>query len=398
MKSLLVSVVVTMVVAAMAAPVLATADSVGLQDPSTGKWFVSDTEGDVTEFFFGNPGDFPFLGDWDCNGVATPGLYRQSDGFVYLRNSNTVGTADVEFFFGDPGDVPIAGDFNNDGCDTVSIYRPSNQTFYIINKLGSKSTGLGAAETSFVFGDPGDKPVTGDWDGDGITEIGLHRETTGFFYWRNTLQTGNADGQIFFGDPNDRFVAGDWGIVDGVDTPAIFRPTNATFFFRHTLTEGNADSTKLFGSGFMLPVAGNTGDVVDDSSDVLRTRPDVAAELVALVNASRAGECGGVAALTASAAVASVAEAHSADMVTHGFFDHTSPTTGTPFDRLNAAAIPWTAAGENIGQASSAAVIHNLWMNSPGHRANICSTAFGTIGIGVIDNFGQLTATQVFTN
>ena len=46
-------------------------------------------------FYFGNPGDYPFMGDWDCDDVDTPGLYRQSDGYVYLRNSNTQGIADV---------------------------------------------------------------------------------------------------------------------------------------------------------------------------------------------------------------------------------------------------------------------------------------------------------------
>ncbi|MCB1247551.1 MAG: hypothetical protein KDB69_09820, partial [Acidimicrobiia bacterium] len=40
-------------------------------------------------FYFGNPGDLPFMGDWDGDGEATPGLYRQSDGFVYVRDTNT---------------------------------------------------------------------------------------------------------------------------------------------------------------------------------------------------------------------------------------------------------------------------------------------------------------------
>ena len=99
--------------------------------------------------------------------------------------------------------------------------------------------------------------MVGDWDGDGIDEIGLHRESTGLFYWRNTLDTGIADGTIFFGDRGDRFVAGDWGIVDGIETPTVFRPSDTTFYFRHTLTQGNADSEFTWvaaGSGW-LPVA-----------------------------------------------------------------------------------------------------------------------------------------------
>jgi len=229
---------------------------VGLVDPTTSIWHLRDGNGLQTQFYYGNPGDAPFMGDWDCDGTATPGLYRQSDGFAYLRNSNTQGNADLRFFFGNPGDVPLAGDFNNDGCDTLSIYRPSQQRFYIINELGSDDTGLGVAEYSFLFGNPGDKPVVGDWDGDGIDEIGLHRESTGFFYFRNTLDTGNASDQFFFGNPGDRFIAGDWGVVDGIDTPAVFRPANTTFYFRHTNTQGNADAQIVWGRSWWLPVAG----------------------------------------------------------------------------------------------------------------------------------------------
>jgi hypothetical protein len=231
-------------------------DIAGWVDPNSGVWRYA---GVVGQFYYGNPGDYPFVGDWNCNTMDTPGLYRQSDGFVYLRNSNTQGIADRTFFFGNPGDVPLAGDFNGDGCDTISIYRPSEARFYIINELGQDGGGLGAADYSFLFGDAGDKPVVGDWDGDGVDEIGLHRESTGFFYYRNTLSTGIADGEFYFGDPGDRFIAGDWGIVDGVDTPGLFRPSDRTFYFRHTLTQGNADLELMLpgAQSNWLPVAGN---------------------------------------------------------------------------------------------------------------------------------------------
>jgi Tol biopolymer transport system component len=229
---------------------------VGLVDSAQGLWMLRGSR-----FFYGNPGDSPFVGDWDCNGTDTPGLYRQSDGFAYLRNSNTQGIADMKFYFGNPGDVPLAGDFNGDGCDTVSIYRPSEARFYVINQLGENEGGLGAAEYSFLFGNPGDKPVVGDWDRDGIDEIGLHRESTGLFYYRNTLTTGVADGEFYFGDPGDYFIAGDWGIQDGVDTPAVFRPSDVTFYFRHTLTQGNADYQFPWRGAHSrwLPVAGDFG-------------------------------------------------------------------------------------------------------------------------------------------
>jgi glucose/arabinose dehydrogenase len=251
-------------VLAVAAPAVAKdPDTVGLMDPATGQWHLRNEAGGIATFFYGDPGDVPFVGDWDCDGTATPGLFRTSDAFVYLRNSNTQGVADVRFFFGNPSDVPLAGDFNGDGCDTLSIYRPSEQRFYIVNELGEDEGGLGAADFSFLFGNPGDKPVVGDWDGDGIDEVGLHRESSGFFYWRDTLDTGVADGEIFFGDPADRFVAGDWGVIDGEDTPGLFRPSDVTFYFRHTLTQGTADSQFTWtGAGpNWLPIAGAFGEI-----------------------------------------------------------------------------------------------------------------------------------------
>jgi hypothetical protein len=237
-------------------PVTLGSDLVGLVDPASGEWHLRGASGAVNSFFYGDPGDVPFAGDWDCDGVDTPGLYRQSDGFVYLRNSNTQGVADIRFFFGNPGDIPIAGDFDNDDCDTVSIYRPSEAKFYVINELGANNGGLGPAEFSFIFGNPGDKPFVGDFNADGTDTIGLHRETTGLVYFRQTNTQGIADSEFIFGNPADRFVAGDWGVVDQIDTPGVYRPADATFYLRHTNTQGIAEQSFAFGNGTEFPVAG----------------------------------------------------------------------------------------------------------------------------------------------
>ena len=241
-------------------PPLLGAPTVGLVDISSGVWYLRNSGGVVTSFFYGVPGDLPISGDWNGDGTSTPGLYRQSDGFFYSRNSNTQGVADDSCFAGNPSDVPLVGDWDGDGDDNLGIYRPSEERFYLFTTTCTGSP-MGFAQISFFFGNPGDKPVAGDWDGDGIDEVGLHRESTGLFYWRNTHTTGVADGQIFFGIPDDRFVAGDWGIVDGKDTPAVFRPSDLIFYFRHTLTQGVADSQFTWtgaGSGW-LPVAGEFG-------------------------------------------------------------------------------------------------------------------------------------------
>ena len=231
---------------------------VGLVDPTTGEWFLRDPgTGETTHFYFGNPGDTPFVGDWDCNGIDTPGLHRASDGYVYLRNSNTQGVADIRYYFGNPGDVPIAGDFNGDGCDTVSIYRPSEHRVYIMNSLGSDGAGLGAAEVSYVFGISGDEPFAGDFDGDGTDTVGLYRPYTSTVYLKNTHVGGAADMTFPFGERSDTPIVGAW--TGTADTVGVYRPSDGMFHVRHTNTAGAADASYEYGYAKYLPIAGSFG-------------------------------------------------------------------------------------------------------------------------------------------
>jgi endonuclease YncB( thermonuclease family) len=225
-------------------------DSVGVVDVWFGIWYLRDAESEeTTSFYFGDPFDTPFMGDWDCDGIDTPGLHRKREGYVYLRNSNTEGPADISFYFGNPKDVALAGDFNADGCDTVSIYRPSQARVFIINELGTNDDGLGAADFDFYFGDVGDKAFTADFNNNGQDTVGLHRESTGFVYYRDTLTTGIANNEFFFGDPGDQIIAGRWNQNPnpGPDTVGIFRRNNGLFYLRFTNSQGNADSLFPYG-------------------------------------------------------------------------------------------------------------------------------------------------------
>ena len=231
-------------------------DTLGLVDTSSGVWHLYEEGDEVVTFTYGNPGDQPFMGDWDCDGVDTPGLYRQADGFVYLRNTNTTGIADLSFIFGDQGDIAVAGDFNADGCDTVSIYRPAEARFYVANELGNGGNGLGAADLSFLFGDIGDSPFVGDFNGDGRDTVGVHRTSTGSVYLRNVNSEGVADAEFLFGDPGDRIVVGDWN-GDAIDTAGVYRPRDGVFHMRWTNTEGAADVSWKVGDPSWIPVAGS---------------------------------------------------------------------------------------------------------------------------------------------
>ncbi|MCU9615061.1 SafA/ExsA family spore coat assembly protein [Caldibacillus lycopersici] len=105
------------------------------------------------------------------------------------------------------------------------------------------------------------------------------------------------------------------------------------------------------------------------------------AQVVTLVNQERAKA--GLTALTHNWELSRVARYKSMDMRDRGYFSHTSPTYGSPFDMMKNFGINYRTAGENIaqGQTTPAAVVQ-AWMNSPGHRANILSTQFTEIGVG----------------
>ncbi|HXH21193.1 MAG TPA: CAP domain-containing protein, partial [Dehalococcoidia bacterium] len=96
----------------------------------------------------------------------------------------------------------------------------------------------------------------------------------------------------------------------------------------------------------------------------------------------------GLAPLRLDAGLTSVAQRRAADMATRGYFAHTSPTGETAFSLIDAAGIPAPYAAENIGfnsypEATSAASVLAAFLASPGHRANILSSRFTRVGVGV---------------
>lgn len=103
--------------------------------------------------------------------------------------------------------------------------------------------------------------------------------------------------------------------------------------------------------------------------------------------------------LTMNAKARTEARAYSAEMFAKGYFSHIDPLGNSPFDRMHAAGIQFGAAGENLALAPTLQLAHQGLMNSPGHRANILSKSYRTVGIGIVDGgpYG-LMITQDFTD
>ena len=107
--------------------------------------------------------------------------------------------------------------------------------------------------------------------------------------------------------------------------------------------------------------------------------------VVELTNAERAKQ--GLPALKIDTELSKVARIKSEDMQKNNYFDHNSPTYGSPFDMMKKFGISYTSAGENIaqGQRTPEEVVQ-AWMNSAGHRANILNNGFTHIGVGYVES------------
>lgn len=105
------------------------------------------------------------------------------------------------------------------------------------------------------------------------------------------------------------------------------------------------------------------------------------ASVIELTNTERKKQ--GLSALQAYPELSNVADVKAKDMYEKGYFSHTSPTYGSPFDMMRDFGITYQSAGENIakGQRSPEEVV-KAWMNSEGHRANILSDKYTHIGVG----------------
>lgn len=126
---------------------------------------------------------------------------------------------------------------------------------------------------------------------------------------------------------------------------------------------------------------------------------DEASEARMFADVNRERTSRGIPALTLSSQITTVARAYAMDMWERHYFSHYSPEGKTVADRLTAAGIYFTFAGENLALAPTESTAMTGLMNSQGHKENILDTRFKNVGIGVIDNgiYGKIFV-QEFTD
>jgi hypothetical protein len=221
-------------------------DTVGLMRESEGRIFMINTNAAIAPDLFvtlGQFGDLPVAGDWFGFG-GRPGIFRAGT-FILKRFTNDILCCNIVFDFGQAGDLPVGGDWDGDGIDTIGVLR--GNVFHLRN-----SNSAGAADLIFDFGTPGDLPIAGDWNGDGIDTVGVFRPSTGEFFLRNTNDAGGVDVSVAgFAQVGDLPVVGDWD-GDGVTTIGVFRGNQ--FLLRNSNDAGPADVAFVFGIPGDLPI------------------------------------------------------------------------------------------------------------------------------------------------
>lgn len=250
------------------------------------QWLLAEAPGEPVasqSFRYGSPGDSNFVtGDWNGDGVRTPGIIRpdaaRGELVWYLRNQNSSGVADASLRFGavlgpESFDTPIVGDWDGDGVETVGVVRPDYDRNVFVWRL-KNDLESGPAEVEFTYGrpyrygqfDPLERrgiPVTGDWDGDGTTTVGVvvgSIREGGALRWllTNTNAGGRAEVELRYGSASDTPLAGDWD-GDGTTTPGVWRLPNQ-WLLRNALTSGVADLSFRYGKLSDLPVVWGTAN------------------------------------------------------------------------------------------------------------------------------------------
>jgi hypothetical protein len=231
-----------------------------------GQWFLDLNgngrwdEGDLWAKL-GTQDDLPVTGDWDADGKTDIGIYGPAwsrdpwaisrepglpdadnfpnnaprkfknmppkpedatDGARMLRRTargkSRADVIDHVFHYGEPGDVPLAGDWNGDGIRQIGVFHDGQ--WYLDLDGDGKFTEKDAA---FVFGQAGDVPIVGDFNGDGVDDIGIYRNGKWIVDTNGNHQIDATDKVFELGGAGDKPVVGDWN-DDGVDDPGVYHP------------------------------------------------------------------------------------------------------------------------------------------------------------------------------
>lgn len=153
----------------------------------SGSFFILNSSNNtVRRESFGLVADqFGIVGDWDGDGKADLASYRtgfsaQPQSYFFFKGSLNNPNGNITYIpFGTVGDKPIRGDFDGDGKQDPAVFRPTDGTWHILQSSNNQYRVV-------QFGLNGDRCVADDYDGDGKTDIAVWRPSDRVWYIMNS--------------------------------------------------------------------------------------------------------------------------------------------------------------------------------------------------------------------
>jgi len=234
-------------------------DEIAVYRPGSRLWAVRG----LTRTYFG-PGRSgqPQPADYRGDGISEPADFNGASALWRLRGSTRI-------YFGHRGDIPVAGppprpglrrmpvidsgDYSGDGTSEIAVFR-DQAGFWAIRGL-----------TRIYFGSKGDIPVSGDYRGDGTAEIAVYRPRSGLWSIRG------LSAFHFGGGAGDLPVPGDYN-GDGTCDWAVFDHRTGRWRVRIEIPfSSRGDARKLFGEG--VEVSGPGEEAASSESKAASTAP-----------------------------------------------------------------------------------------------------------------------------
>lgn len=143
------------------------------------------------------------------------------------------------------GGIPITGDWDGNGTSELGWFRDGD---FILRRADG-------SVIRFRFGRAGDLPVVGDWDGNGSDTVGVVRDTAWFL--RNSHSGGGADLEFVYGRTGDIPLPGNWNPDRRGDEAGIIR--DGTWHLNDRLGGGTARYSFHYGRVSLgdIPITGD---------------------------------------------------------------------------------------------------------------------------------------------
>ena len=145
----------------------------------------------------------------------------------------------------------------------------------------------------------------------------------------------------------------------------------------------SAGSTKAVTGNGTSTATDSTSTTTNHSSTTSSGTSLKAQEQQAFTLLNQDRQANGLKALTLNSSLTNLGEKYAQDMIDRNYFSHYNPEGQSPFDRMKAAGISYSYAGENIAINNSVSGAETAFMNSSGHRANILNSNYTEVGIGI---------------